>query len=86
MPATTAGGTRYSIHDHKFDFSQPEVACDECHDDGDERRGRTPKHEMNFRPVRFPVPLTLEQACARCHADKGPAWVPEKLKAIRRRL
>ncbi len=86
MPATTARGARYSVHDHQFDFSQPEVACAECHDNGDERLGRTPKHVWNFQPVRDPKPLTLEQACARCHGDKGAAWVDEKLKTIRRRL
>ena len=83
-PQTTAGGTRYSIHDHQFDFSQPEIPCRECHDQGDERLGRAPKHQWNFTPVRFPKPLTTAEACARCHADKDVAWVQEKLKAFKR--
>jgi hypothetical protein len=86
MTATAAGGTRYSVHDHRFDFSQPPVACTECHDAGDERLGKTPSHQWNIQPVRFPQPLTTEQACKRCHAEKDPAWIAEKLKLIRRRL
>ena len=84
--ATTAGGTRYSVHDHKFDFSQPEVACTECHDAGDERLGKKPTHAWNFRPVQFPQPLALEQTCARCHAEKGDAWIRERLGTLKRRL
>ena len=44
MAQTAAGGTRYTIHDHMFDFSQPDVACGECHEPGDERLKQTPKH------------------------------------------
>lgn len=84
--ATVAGGTRYSVHDHKFDFSQPEVPCRECHDEGDERLGRTPAHVFNIRPVKYPEPVALDQTCARCHADKAPGWVAEGLKKIRKRL
>ena len=86
MPQTTAGGTRYSVHDHMFDFSQPEVPCSECHDAGDERLKQTPKHVWNIPRVRFPKPLTIEQACERCHADKGKPWIEEKLKIVKRRL
>jgi hypothetical protein len=86
MTATTAGGTRYSAHDHKFDFSQPEVACTECHDAGDERLGKKPAHDWNIRPVQFPQPLALERTCARCHGDKTDEWAAENLKKIRRRL
>jgi len=85
-PATTAGGTRYSIHDHLFDFSQPAVDCRECHDEGDERLAQTPTHEWNIRPVRFPEKLTMAQACARCHEDKGQDWVAEKLQGLKKRL
>jgi hypothetical protein len=28
--------------------------------------------------------MTVAEACARCHADKGEAWVKEKLKAFKR--
>jgi len=84
--ATIAGGTRYSIHDHLFDFSQPEVACAECHEAGDERLKKTPAHKWNIQPVKFPQPLTVEQNCARCHGGKDAAWIQEKLKGIKRRL
>jgi len=83
---TTAGGTRYTIHDHMFDFSQPDVACGECHEPGDERLAKTPTHAWTFGKVAFPKPLTLEQNCARCHGEKDAAWLQEKLKGIKRRL
>lgn len=86
MAATAYGGTRYSVHDHMFDFSQPEVACTECHDQGDERLGRKPAHQWNIAPVKFPKALTMEEACKRCHGDKDAAWIQEKIKPIRRRL
>jgi cytochrome c553 len=86
MGQTTAGGTRYSIHDHMFDFSQPEVACGECHEPGDERSKGRAQHVWNFERVKFPQPLTLEQACARCHREKDTSWIQDKLKGIRRRL
>lgn len=83
---TVADGSRYSIHDHQFDFSQPEVACGECHEPGDERLKKTPTHAWPFERVTFPKPLTLEQNCARCHGAKEASWIQEKLKLIRRRL
>ena len=86
MAQTAAGGTRYSIHDHQFDFSQPEVACGECHDPGDERLGKTPTHSWNIGPVKFEKPLTIEQNCRRCHGEKDGPWIAEKLKGIKRRL
>lgn len=69
-----------------FDFSQPEIACGECHEPGDERLTGTPQHAWNIEPVQFPQPLTLEQNCVRCHGDKTTAWIQEKLKGIRKRL
>ena len=86
MTHTVAGGTRYSVHDHKFDFSQQEVACSECHDEGDERLGKKPAHVWNIRPVQFQQPQALEQTCARCHGDKTEEWMAENLKKIRKRL
>lgn len=86
QPATVAGGTRYSIHDHLFDFSQPPPACAECHDKDDDRLAKTPAHVWNIQPVRFPTPPTMEENCQRCHPDKGSDWVRDKLKTIRRRL
>ena len=86
MAQTTAGGERYTIHDHMFDFSQPEVPCGECHEAGDERLNKTPKHAWPFEKVKFPKPLTLEQNCVRCHGEKEASWIQEKLKGIKRRL
>ncbi len=86
MTQTTAGGARYTIHDHMFDFSQPTVACGECHEPGDERLARKPSHAWNIEPVRFPKPLTIEENCVRCHGGKEAGWIQEKLKLIRRRL
>ena len=86
MAQTIADGTRYTIHDHMFDFSQPEVACGECHEPGDERLNKTPTHAWPIEKVRFPKPLTLEQSCVRCHGEKEAGWIQEKLKGIKRRL
>jgi formate-dependent nitrite reductase cytochrome c552 subunit len=86
MAQTTAGGTRYTIHDHLFDFSQPDVACGECHDSGDERLKQTPKHAWTFEKVKFAKPLSIEENCVRCHGGKDAAWIQEKLKQIKRRL
>jgi hypothetical protein len=74
------------VHDHKFDFSQPEVPCRECHEEGDERLGKKPAHVYNIKPVQFPEPLTMEKNCARCHGDKTAEWAEENLKKIRKRL
>ncbi|HWR97421.1 MAG TPA: cytochrome c3 family protein [Candidatus Methanoperedens sp.] len=84
--ATVAAGTRYSVHDHKFDFSQPEVACGECHEAGDERLGKKPAHLWNIQPVKYPEPLALELTCARCHGDRTAEWTAESLQKIRKRL
>jgi len=84
MAQTTADGDRYTIHDHLFDFSQPAVACGECHDPGDERLQREAPHAWSFDKVK--KPLTLEQNCVRCHGEKDVSWIQEKLKGIKRRL
>lgn len=83
---TIADGSRYSIHDHQFDFSQPAVACGECHEPGDERLKKTPTHAWPIEPVKFAKPLSVEQNCVRCHGAKDANWLQEKLKGIRRRL
>ncbi|MBI5418623.1 MAG: hypothetical protein HZA60_00905 [Deltaproteobacteria bacterium] len=76
-PQGTSGGQRYSIHDHKFDFSGPELPCVECHEEKDIRGKKAENHDFHFSRVKTPGSLTLEQACARCHPDKG---IPEILK------
>jgi hypothetical protein len=75
IPTTAKDGLRYSIHDHRFDYSGPEPACDECHDlaDNADRYHRNPEHRHKFRfdRVKTAGPLTIAQACARCHPGKN---------------
>lgn len=74
-PKVTEGGRRYSIHDHKFDFSGPEYPCVECHEEKDVEGKKAENHDFHLSRVRLPETLTLEQACARCHPDKDVAGV-----------
>jgi formate-dependent nitrite reductase cytochrome c552 subunit len=66
-PKTTGDGQRYSIHDHKFDFSGPPLACTECHDKDDERLKKKPRHTFHFTPVRDREVSSVKDACKRCH-------------------
>ncbi len=81
-------GWRYSIHDHKFDFSRPEgadIPCAECHDQVTIAKGKPANHRAyNFKPVEVPQNLTLEEACLRCHPQMVD--VKEKMKGLRFRL
>jgi len=72
-PQVAAGGNRYSIHDHKFDFSGPELPCSECHTEKETAGKKAPPHDFPFRRVELQDTLTLEQACARCHTDRDHA-------------
>ena len=79
MAQTTAGGTRYTIHDHMFDFSQPEVACGECHDEGYEGKEIPRRGTSSTSPkVDIPQNLTLPEACVRCHEGKSTDWAEER--------
>lgn len=69
-PQVTDGGKRYSIHDHKFDFSGPELPCAECHEEKDVAGKKAENHDFHFTRVKHGETLTLEQACARCHKGK----------------
>ena len=82
----TASGDRYSIHDHKFDFSQPPVPCGDCHSPGEVDKTAPPPHEFNVQPVRFREHLTLEEACLRCHEEKGMEWVRENVGTLKFQL
>jgi hypothetical protein len=86
VPSLAPSGDRYSIHDHKFDFSQAEGACTACHSPGEVDESASPPHEFNIQPVRIPEELTLEEACLRCHQDKGMEWVSEKIGTLKLRL
>ena len=86
VPQLTASGDRYSIHDHKFDFSQPPNPCTECHSPGEVDEASQPPHQFNIQPVRFEKNMTLEEACLRCHEDKGMDWVEENIPTLKFQL
>ena len=69
-PQVTDGGKRYSIHDHKFDFSGPELPCAECHEEKDVAGKKAENHDFHFTRIKHGETLTIEQACARCHKGK----------------
>jgi formate-dependent nitrite reductase cytochrome c552 subunit len=79
VPTTTKDGQRYSVHDHKFDYSGPELPCAECHDlsDKTDRYFKDPgrRHKFRFARVKTQGPLTIPQACARCHKNMDVAKV-----------
>jgi len=70
VPLVTDGGQRYSIHDHRFDFSGPEPACTECHEARDVEGKKAENHDFHIGRVKIPRNLSLEEACARCHPGK----------------
>jgi len=78
-----AEGTRYSIHDHRFDFSQPEIPCRECHGEGEVDETADPPHTFNIQPVRIPGNPTTEESCLRCHEDKDMDWVRENIGTLK---
>ncbi len=82
-PKVTDGGKRYSIHDHKFDFSGPELPCTECHEAKEIEGKKAENHNFNFSRVKVPETLTLEQACARCHPGKDVAATLQDWKKSR---
>jgi hypothetical protein len=69
-PTVTDGGQRYSIHDHRFDFSGPELPCVECHEEKDVAGKTAENHDFHFVRMKPRENMTLDQACARCHPDK----------------
>ncbi len=97
VPTVTRDGRRYSIHDHKFDFSRAKPPCEECHgpDNLDPKgspllgkdgkmRAEPPSHGLfNINPVKIPQNLTLPQACLRCHKDKDEKWVKAGIARVR---
>jgi hypothetical protein len=77
-PEVADGGKRYSIHDHKFDFSGPEYPCTECHEAKDVEGKKAENHDFHLGRVKVQESLTLEKACARCHPGKDiPAVLTE---------
>ena len=86
MPKTVADGSRYSIHDHRFDFSQPEMPCRQCHNEGEVDESAEPPHEFNVTPVRITGNPTREESGLRCHEDKGMDWVRENIGTLKYKL
>ncbi|GAB4264518.1 MAG: hypothetical protein Kow0092_16240 [Deferrisomatales bacterium] len=85
---TPDGGRAYSIHDHKFDFSQPEPACTECHEPADvEGKGdRCGYHTPDFHltRVKYPREMTVPEACVYCHTtelkeSRDEGWAREAI-------
>ena len=77
-PTVTDGGTRYSIHDHRFDFSGPELSCTECHEEKEVAGKKAENHDFHFGRMKPRENMTLDQACAKCHPDKNiPATLAE---------
>lgn len=77
VPKMAKPGRSYSIHDHKFDYSQPVPACTTCH----EAKDVAGKTECGFEPkdhhlsrVKYPRELTVFEACLQCHKGKNEAW------------
>jgi hypothetical protein len=84
VPTVTAKGDRYSIHDHRFDFSRPDLPCTECHDEATAAKPPPPNHVYNFKPVESTRNMTLEEACLKCHPQMSD--VKTKLKGLRFKL
>jgi hypothetical protein len=84
VPTMAEPGKRYSIHDHKFDFSQPPLTCTECHDPGSVSGDRCQYYapDFNITPVPYPREMTVLEACVYCHntqlkEDRDEAWARE---------
>ncbi len=71
VPQVTKGGSRYSIHDHKFDFSGPELPCAECHEAKDIEGKKAENHKFNFSKIKVTEALDMPMACRRCHQGKN---------------
>lgn len=71
IPAMAKPGRTYSIHDHKFNFSQPPPACTECHEPADIRgkgdRCQNDPPDFHLKPIPYPREMTVEEACVFCH-------------------
>jgi len=66
LPKLAPSKDRYSIHDHKFDFSRPPAECDECHykpTDADEFKDSDPL----FYHVNRSLKKAKKYECSYCH-------------------
>ncbi len=94
VPTVTHDGQRYSIHDHRFDFSQPRPPCAECHGTemldgkGDSIKGKPepPSHKLfNLNEVKLKKNLSLPEACIQCHKGKDVVWAKGGIYDVRER-
>jgi len=75
VPTLAPSGDRYSIHDHKFNFSQPEPPCTECHEEAKIKGEKVPeKHDFHIPRLKRKKNLTLYEACIQCHKEKDVEW------------
>lgn len=95
MSTMASGG--YSIHDHKFDYSQNKLDCSACHDktDKDDKAVKAigsdgavtwqpepEHHDFHMQTPRVKKTLTKPQACISCHTKENEQWAAETIKRI----
>jgi hypothetical protein len=100
-PTLAPSKKTYSIHDHKFDFSQPKPGCGECHDPSDTgdaavasagplgRVTWAPEpehHDFHLMPVKSEKNLKTDEACLECHKGKTIDWARENIPLKVKRL
>ncbi|MBI5577496.1 MAG: ammonia-forming cytochrome c nitrite reductase subunit c552 [Deltaproteobacteria bacterium] len=83
MPQVTNGGEKYSIHDHKFDFSGPEMSCSECHEAKDVEGKKASNHDFRLGRVKDRKALTLEESCVKCHPGKDIPAILKDWRVVR---
>ncbi|NTU60373.1 MAG: hypothetical protein HGA98_04870 [Deltaproteobacteria bacterium] len=77
VPKMAVPGKRYSIHDHKFDYSGPPPACTQCHEAKQVEGKKACAHEprdFRLKPVKYPREMTVSEACVACHKGKTLEW------------
>ena len=85
VPEMADPGKTYSIHDHKFDFSQPPPACTECHEPGTVQGSQCSYRPADFHlpPMKYPREMTMEEACVDCHnrnkENRDEGWARESI-------
>jgi cytochrome c553 len=62
------------------------MPCSECHIPGEVDESAASPHEFNVEPVRIPENLTMEEACLRCHEEKGMDWIREQIPTLKFQL
>ncbi len=69
LPKLAPSRDRYSIHDHKFDFSRPKSECNECHYEAD-----ADEDVIGSDPLFYHVQQSFKKSentkCNYCHYDK----------------